>query len=65
MPPPKVRDVIRRLEQDGWTLVRMRGTHRQYRHPDYPDVVTVPGHPNKVLAPGTWRAIVRKAGWNE
>ena len=29
----KVRDVIKRLEQDGWQLVRTKGSHRQYRHP--------------------------------
>jgi len=29
----KVREVIRMLEQDGWVLVRTRGSHRQYKHP--------------------------------
>jgi len=29
----KVRDVIRMLAQDGWVLVRTRGSHRQYKHP--------------------------------
>jgi len=29
----KIRDVIRMLEQDGWVLVRTRGSHRQYKHP--------------------------------
>jgi predicted RNA binding protein YcfA (HicA-like mRNA interferase family) len=28
----KVRDVIRRLEADGWELVRQRGSHTQFRH---------------------------------
>ncbi|HZH89801.1 MAG TPA: type II toxin-antitoxin system HicA family toxin [Pyrinomonadaceae bacterium] len=32
----KVRDVIRRLEEDGWQLVRMKGSHRQFRHPAKP-----------------------------
>lgn len=27
----KVRDVIRILEQDGWFLARIRGSHRQYK----------------------------------
>lgn len=26
----KVRDVIKRLEQDGWRLARTKGSHRQY-----------------------------------
>jgi len=28
----KVRDVIKLVEQDGWQLVRTRGSHRQYHH---------------------------------
>jgi predicted RNA binding protein YcfA (HicA-like mRNA interferase family) len=26
----KVRDVIKRLEQDGWRLARTKGSHRQF-----------------------------------
>jgi predicted RNA binding protein YcfA (HicA-like mRNA interferase family) len=28
----KVKDVIRRLEEEGWFLVAARGSHRQYKH---------------------------------
>jgi predicted RNA binding protein YcfA (HicA-like mRNA interferase family) len=37
----KVREVIRMLEQDGWYLDRTRGSHRQYKHPKKPGLVTV------------------------
>jgi len=30
----KVRDVIKLIEKDGWYLVRTRGSHRQYKHPN-------------------------------
>jgi predicted RNA binding protein YcfA (HicA-like mRNA interferase family) len=50
------RDVIRRLERDGWVLVRSKGSHRQYRHPDKPGLVTVP-HPQRDFPTGTLRAI--------
>jgi len=40
----KVRDVIKRVEQDGWRLVRVKGSHRQYHHPSKPGTVTVAGH---------------------
>jgi predicted RNA binding protein YcfA (HicA-like mRNA interferase family) len=30
----KVRDVIKRLEGEGWRLARTKGSHRQYHHPD-------------------------------
>ncbi|MBA2447525.1 MAG: type II toxin-antitoxin system HicA family toxin [Chloroflexi bacterium] len=53
----KVRDVIRRLEQDGWYLDRMRGSHRQFKHPTKPDVVTVPGEPADDVAIGTLKSI--------
>ena len=29
----KVRDVIKLIEADGWRLVSIRGSHRQFKHP--------------------------------
>ena len=49
----KVRDVIRLIEQDGWSFVAQRGSHRQYRHPTKPGRVIVAGKPSDELAPGT------------
>jgi predicted RNA binding protein YcfA (HicA-like mRNA interferase family) len=46
----KVRDVIRLIEEDGWYLVRIKGSHRQYKHPTKPGLVTIAGHPNDDLA---------------
>jgi len=59
---PKVRDALRLLDRLGWVRVRTRGSHRQYRHPEKAGLVTVAGHPNDDLAPGTWRSILRQAG---
>ncbi|HZI65723.1 MAG TPA: type II toxin-antitoxin system HicA family toxin [Thermoanaerobaculia bacterium] len=58
----KVRDVIQRIEQDGWYLVRTRGRHRQFRHRSKPGRVTIPGHVRDDLAPGTLRSILKQAG---
>ncbi len=58
------RDIIRRLEQDGWILVRTKGSHRQYRHPSKPGLVTIP-HPKRDLPRGTVRSIYRQAGWEQ
>ena len=58
----KVRDVIRMLEQDGWMLVRTRGSHRQYKHASKVWLVTVPGKPNDDLGPGTFNSILKQAG---
>ena len=57
----KVRDVIRKIEQDGWYLIRTRGSHRQYKHPKKSGKVTVPGKPSDELPPGTLNSIFKQA----
>ena len=59
----KVRELVRLLEEDGWYLVRQRGSHRQFRHPEKPGLVTVAGKANDDLAPGTLNSIRKQAGW--
>jgi predicted RNA binding protein YcfA (HicA-like mRNA interferase family) len=49
----KVRDAIKIIEADGWYLVITKGSHRQYKHPTKFGRVTIAGHPNDDLAPGT------------
>ena len=58
----KVKEVVRLLEDDGWRLVAMRGSHRQYKHGTKPGRVTVPGKPSDDLAPGTLNSILKQAG---
>ena len=58
----KVRDMIRVIERDGWYLDRTRGSHRQYKHPVRPGLVTVAGKPGDDLATGTLKSIWRQAG---
>lgn len=55
------RAIIRLLQADGWELVRTKGSHRQYRHPVKPGLVTVP-HPKRDLPVGTVQAILKQAG---
>ena len=57
----KVRDVIKRLESDGWFLNRMRGGHRQFKHATKPGLVTVAGHPSKEMHPETLRSVWKQA----
>jgi predicted RNA binding protein YcfA (HicA-like mRNA interferase family) len=45
------RGLIRLLEANGWQLVRVRGSHHQFKHPNRPGLVTVP-HPKKDLGTG-------------
>lgn len=58
----KVREVVRLLEDDGWRQVRMKGSHRQFKHPVKIGLVTVPGKSGDDLAPGTLNSILKQAG---
>lgn len=55
MQPPTVREVIRRLEQDGFKNVRTVGDHRRYAKGSRR--VTVPGKLGEHLNPKTWKSI--------
>ncbi|MEZ4457239.1 MAG: type II toxin-antitoxin system HicA family toxin [Gemmatimonadales bacterium] len=55
------REVISRLEADGWWLARTKGSHQHFRHPIKPGTVTVP-HPRKDLPVGTLRSIEKQSG---
>ncbi len=57
----KVRDVIKLIEADGWYLVTTKGSHRQYKHPKKLGRVTIAGHPNDELAPGTLNSVFKQA----
>ncbi|MGI8437942.1 MAG: type II toxin-antitoxin system HicA family toxin [Chthoniobacterales bacterium] len=58
----KVREAIRKIQEAGWFLARTRGSHRQFKHPDKPGLVTIPGKPSDDLAPGTANSILKQAG---
>jgi predicted RNA binding protein YcfA (HicA-like mRNA interferase family) len=57
-----VREVIMLLEADGWRLVRVKGSHRQYRHQEKVGRVTVAGNLNDDLAAGTLNSVFKQAG---
>jgi predicted RNA binding protein YcfA (HicA-like mRNA interferase family) len=60
--PTKVREAIRIIEQDGWTQVKSRGGHRQFKHPTKPGRVTISGNSGDDVAPGTMNSILKQAG---
>lgn len=62
--PTNSRDIIRRLEKEGWRLVRSKGSHRQFKHPTKHGRVTVP-HPKKDIPIKTVLSIYESAGWNK
>ncbi|MCL2647362.1 MAG: type II toxin-antitoxin system HicA family toxin [Phycisphaerales bacterium] len=59
----KTREIIRMLENDGWVAVRQTGSHRHFKHPIKPGIVTVAIHGmNEDLRPGTLNSILKQAG---
>ncbi|HKB29660.1 MAG TPA: type II toxin-antitoxin system HicA family toxin [Streptosporangiaceae bacterium] len=58
----KISEIIRLLEQDGWRLKRITGSHRHFTHPTKPGLVTVAGKPGATLKPKTETSILRQAG---
>jgi len=58
----RARDVIAALEEDGWQLVRTRGSHRQFRHASKPGTVTVAGKLSVDVPAGTLASIWKQAG---
>ena len=58
---PKVRDVIKEIEDDGWFFVRQKGSHRQYKHPSKKGTVTIAGHPSLDLNATIYASIQRQA----
>jgi predicted RNA binding protein YcfA (HicA-like mRNA interferase family) len=54
------RKLIRLLQQDGFQLVKVVGSHHKLKKGD--SIVTVP-HPKKDLPIGTVRSIYKQAGW--
>ena len=60
--PPKVREILKQLADEGWVIVTTRGSHRQMKHPSKPGRVTVHGKPSDSIAPGTLNSILKQSG---
>jgi predicted RNA binding protein YcfA (HicA-like mRNA interferase family) len=58
IPVLKPREVIRLLEAHGFSLIRQRGSHCQFKHPDGRQT-TVPDHRGRDVAPPLLRQITR------
>ena len=54
------RDIVRRLEAEGFELVSVKGSHHKFRKGTI--IVVVP-HPKKDLPRGTARSIAKQVGW--
>lgn len=53
--------VVKELQARGWKLLRTRGSHHIFRHPDSTTIAVVP-HPKRDLPIGTVKALERATG---
>lgn len=51
----KSKDIIKKLEKDGWIKVGTTGSHQHFKHPTKSGKVTVP-HPKRDMKIGTIKA---------
>ncbi len=58
----KVSELIKCIEEDGWYQVRMKGSHRQYKHAEKAGTVTVAGKPSADIPKGTLNSVLKQAG---
>ena len=54
------REIVKRLEAEGFELVSVKGSHHKFRKGEI--TVVVP-HPKRDLPLGTARSIARRVGW--
>jgi len=59
------RELCRLLEQHGWTLLLVHGSHHYYGKEEADVKLSVPVHANRSLKPGLLRSLLKAAGLSE
>lgn len=55
------KQIIKKLEMDGWFLARVKGSHHQFRHPSKPGLVTVKHPDGDIPKPTLYKHL--PSGW--
>jgi predicted RNA binding protein YcfA (HicA-like mRNA interferase family) len=58
----KAREIIRIIEKDGWKVIRQKGSHMHFEHPEKPGITTVPFHGSADLSKRVLASILKQAG---
>ncbi len=58
----KTSEVLKALLADGWTIVAIRGSHRQLKHPFKPGKVTLNGKPSSDIYGSELKSVERQSG---
>ena len=59
------REFARILEQHGWKLSHIKGSHHIYMNPEINQIISLPIHGNKPLRPGMLKNIMKIVGLSE
>lgn len=59
--PIKVKELLKILREDGWYLVRQKGSHRQFHHPTKKGTVIIAGKASVELPPATLQSVLKQA----
>jgi predicted RNA binding protein YcfA (HicA-like mRNA interferase family) len=59
------KELAKVLEQNGWILLRIQGSHHIYGKPGVPERLSVPIHANKSLKVGLLRHLLKVADLSE
>ena len=57
----KYNELFRLIKNDGWIVVRQKGSHVILRHPVKSEQLTIPYHPGKEVKKGLFEAILKRA----
>jgi len=57
----KVKELIDIIETDGWYLDRIKGSHRQFKHPVKKGTVTIAGKLSTDMPKGTIISVLKQA----
>ena len=56
------RQVTKKLKKEGWEVVRVTGSHYQFKKVGVSATVTVPHHPGKTLSLNVIKSIEKQSG---
>ena len=56
------KELCKILEENGWILKRIHGSHHLYKKDEKFEIISVPVHSNKPLKAGTQKSILKEAG---
>ena len=55
------KELCKILEENGWILKRIHGSHHLYKKEGKFEIISVPVHSNKTLKAGTQKSILKQA----